>query len=183
MDAARDVFAEHGPQAALEEIARRAGLGIGTLYRHFPTRQELVEAVFCDQMDALVARARELSESPSPAEALATWLQEMLERSTLCHGLAASVMVATLDERSAVSAASKAKSAAAAALLARAQQAGVVRPDVTAQDLGRLVYGIAKATEKLPDGKEQAKRLLALVLDSLWIKDPVETRSDESGNR
>ncbi len=170
LKAATDAFTEHGPDASLDDIARRAGVGIGTLYRHFPTRQDLVEAVFCDQMDALVVLAEELLEHPSPAEAFAIWLQAMLTQSRVCRSLAASVTIALLDENSAVSAVGKAKSKAAAALLERAQQAGVVRPDVTSADVGRLVHGIALATEKLPDGAEQANRLLALVLDSLWAR-------------
>jgi hypothetical protein len=82
------------------------------------------------------------------------------------------VTIALLDENSSVSAAGRAKSKAAAALLERAQQAGVVRPDITSADVGRLLHGIALATEKLSDGAEQAERLLGFVLDSLWTKKP-----------
>ncbi|HLV99955.1 MAG TPA: helix-turn-helix domain-containing protein [Ktedonobacterales bacterium] len=170
--AATDAFAEHGSDAALDDIARRAGVGIGTLYRHFPTRQELIEATFCDQMDTLVAQAEELLKHPNPAEAFDIWLHALLTQSRVCRCLAASVTIALLDENSAVSAAGKAKSKAAAALLERAQQAGVVRSDITSADVGRLVHGIALATEKLPDGAEQADRLLGLVLDSLWTRRP-----------
>src|SRR6266852_1321868 len=75
LDAATAAFLEHGADdVSLEEIARRAGVGIGTLYRHFPTRQALLEAVYRDQAEALHARALELLSSPSPGEALATWL-------------------------------------------------------------------------------------------------------------
>src|SRR5581483_3137064 len=97
LKAATDAFTEHGPDASLDDIARRAGVGIGTLYRHFPTRQDLVEAVFCDQMDALVVLAEELLEHPSPAEAFAIWLQAMLTQSRVCRSLAASVTIALLD--------------------------------------------------------------------------------------
>ena len=175
LKAANAAFIEHGPDASLDEIARRAGVGIGTLYRHFPTRQELIEAVFISQMDALVARGEELLAHPSPAEALTIWLRMLLAQSREKRCLGASIMIAATDERSAVSAASRAKSQAATALIERAQQASVVRSDVTGADVGRLVYGIALATEKLPDGAEQADRLLDLVLDSLWTKPPDAT--------
>src|SRR5579871_2037913 len=92
--AATDAFAEHGSDAALDDIARRAGVGIGTLYRHFPTRQELIEATFCDQMDTLVAQAEELLKHPNPAEAFDIWLHALLTQSRVCRCLAASVTIA-----------------------------------------------------------------------------------------
>src|SRR5450432_1475305 len=80
VSAAMAAFTEHGADdASLEEIARRAGLGIGTLYRHFPTRQALLEAVYQDQIEALRVRADQLLESDSPADALASWLRAMAD--------------------------------------------------------------------------------------------------------
>jgi len=80
-------FTEHGADdVSLEGIARRAGVGIGTLYRHFPTRQDLLEAVYRDQVEALCARAADLLDEPSPADALATWLRAMVAFSTTKGG-------------------------------------------------------------------------------------------------
>src|SRR5260370_45065 len=80
VSAAAAAYAEHGADdVSLEEIARRAGVGIGTLYRHFPTRQALLEAVYRDQVEALRARADELLGSVPPAEALAIWLRDLLD--------------------------------------------------------------------------------------------------------
>src|SRR6266702_3437058 len=80
LTAAATVFTEHGADdASLEEIARRAGVGIGTLYRHFPTRQALLEAVYRDQVEALRARAEELREAESPGDAFAEWLRATVE--------------------------------------------------------------------------------------------------------
>ncbi len=73
--AAAAAFAENGADAPLEDIARRAGVGIGTLYRHFPTRLDLQEAVFRTQVSAVCARGEELASSPSPGEAFASWLR------------------------------------------------------------------------------------------------------------
>src|SRR5579863_8630413 len=79
LDAASAAFLEHGADdVSLEEIARRAGVGIGTLYRHFPTRQALLEAVYRDQVETLSARAEELLESESPEDALAGWMRAMV---------------------------------------------------------------------------------------------------------
>ncbi len=170
--AAHEVVAEHGSDASLEEVARRAGVGVGTLYRHFPNRQALLEAIFNHQMTAIVAKADELLTSPSPREALVTWLHDLLVFSTTYRGLSGCVLIATLDENSEASKLSRAKSRAAAALLARAQEAGEVRADITSPDIGRLIHGIALATEKLPDRLAQAERLFSIVLDSLWVQKP-----------
>src|SRR5450631_2161356 len=97
---AAEAFAERGADdVSLEEIARRAGVGIGTLYRHFPTRQALLEAVYRDQAEALHARALELLNSPSPGEALATWLRAMIEFGATKRSLSKSLM-ATLGKDS-----------------------------------------------------------------------------------
>src|SRR5690349_18536812 len=76
---ARQAFAEQGPDAPLEDIARRAGVGIGTLYRHFPNRDVLIEAVYRSSIEELSARAHELLEKLSPAEAFEQWLREQVQ--------------------------------------------------------------------------------------------------------
>src|SRR5215472_5244918 len=88
--AAAAVFAERGADdVSLEEIARRAGVGIGTLYRHFPTRQALLEAVYIDQVESLSARAGELLRAESPADALAEWLRAMVKFSSTKRSMTA----------------------------------------------------------------------------------------------
>jgi AcrR family transcriptional regulator len=165
--AARAAFAEHGAAASLDDIARRAGLGIGTLYRHFPTRQALLEEVFRDRLDTLRARAEELLDATSPSAALLAWLRTLVEHATTYRGLAASVMISMLDERTELFASCQAMRAAGLALLTRAQQAGEVRPDVGPSELLLLVYGVAWATEQVPGGAGQTDRLLALLMDGL----------------
>src|SRR5450755_4072412 len=96
VSAAIAVFIENGADdASLEEIARRAGVGIGTLYRHFPTRQALLEAVYRDQVEIMCARADELLGSQSPGDALATWLQALVQFGSTKRSLT-SAMLATL---------------------------------------------------------------------------------------
>lgn len=162
---ARDAFAEQGPDASLDEIARRAEVGIGTLYRHFPTRLALQEAVVRDQNEASRAQAVALFDAPSPGEALATWLRSELGRLAIYHGLGAAVINSALDGEP--SASCVALTAAAEALLLRAQQAGEIRSDVDIATLLRLNSAIATATEQACDGGVQAERLLAIMLDGL----------------
>src|SRR5256885_13044970 len=94
LDAAKAAFAEHGTDAPLDDIAKRAGVGSGTLYRHFPTRLDLIEAVFVQRIDNLVVRAAELAEGPDPEEALLTFLRIVLDHSNSYRGLASVLMVA-----------------------------------------------------------------------------------------
>src|SRR5215469_503217 len=171
LSAASAAFVESGADdVSLEEIARRAGVGIGTLYRHFPTRQALLEAVYRDQAEQLRARADELLASGSPGEAFASWLRALVEFSSTKRSLT-SAMVATLGKDSEVmSACSKLIKESANALLARAQEAGAVRTDVNPTDLIRLVHGVSMVTEYAPmrpTDPGQADRMLTLILDGL----------------
>jgi AcrR family transcriptional regulator len=168
LSAALAAFTEHGADdVSLEEIARRAGVGIGTLYRHFPTRQDLLEAVYRDQVEALCARAADLLDEPSPADALATWLRAMIAFSTTKRSLVTS-MLATMDKTSEIfSACSTVIRQAVESLLVRAQQAGEIRRDVEAGDIMRLSHALTVATERSPHNPEQAERLLGLMLDGL----------------
>ena len=92
--AAAEAFAENGTAASLEEIARRADVGIGTLYRHFPTRQDLLEAVYVDDVEAMSRKAYDLDDS-TPWEALVTWLHQFLRYAATKHALADEMMKTT----------------------------------------------------------------------------------------
>jgi AcrR family transcriptional regulator len=175
LDAARAVFAEHGSDASLEEIARRAGVGIGTLYRHFPNRDTLVMAVFHETIDASCARGEELLEAKDPGDALAVWLREQMDQSSACRGLAAEAMIMMFDENGCGAPnACEPLREVGARLLARAQEAGRVRADAEIDDLVRLVNAIALATEDAPDREAQADRLFALMMDGVYA--PVSAR-------
>src|SRR5215831_1808539 len=166
LTAATASFAEHGADdVSLEEIARRAGVGIGTLYRHFPTRQALLEAVYRDQVEALRARADELLGSVPPAEALALWLRDLLDFSRTKRMLTSALLTTLNKDSELMSSCSGIVRGAATDVLSRGQQAGVVRPDADPADLMRLVHAISMTTEWAGGDHEQADRLLALVLD------------------
>jgi AcrR family transcriptional regulator len=165
VETASEVFAVRGSDASLEEIARGAGVGIGTLYRHFPTRDDLVAAVFHDRIDELEALAAELLASDAPGEALATWLHAQLEQASTCRGLAAEAMLTMLAHTDAPSPCESMRQAGAA-LLARAQAAGEVRAGVDIDDLVRMVQAVTLAAEECDD-PEAAERLFGFVLDGV----------------
>ena len=173
LSAALAVFAEHGADdASLEEIARRAGVGIGTLYRHFPTRQALLEAVYRDQVEALRARADELRESDSPADALAAWLRALVSFSSTKHSLTSALLETLGKDSELLSSCSMVICGAAETLLTRAQQAGVVRADADPLDVIRLVHAVNIATQRGPTDPGQTDRMLGLILDGLRPQPP-----------
>ncbi|WP_405950207.1 TetR/AcrR family transcriptional regulator [Streptomyces prunicolor] len=164
---ARVCFAAHGTDASLEDVARRAGVGIGTLYRHFPNRQALMSAVFEDAVGELLARSRELRDAPQPCVALVSWLREMVTHASEYRGLARALMAVTYDDTSALARCSGPIREAGGALLFRAQEAGDVRGDVEIGDLLQLTHAIALAAEGNPGDPELADRLLTLTLRGL----------------
>ncbi|MEV6650516.1 TetR/AcrR family transcriptional regulator [Streptomyces sp. NPDC051219] len=164
---ARAAFAEHGTDASLEHVARRAGVGIGTLYRHFPNRHALMSAVFEDAVAALLARSRELLEDPEPCRALVEWLRAIVTHAGEYRGLARALMSASNDDSSALSSCSVPMREAGRQLLVRAQESGSVRPDVSIADLMQLTNAIALAVEETPADPDLADRLLTLTLKGL----------------
>ncbi len=173
VSAASAAFADHGADdASLEEIARRAGVGIGTLYRHFPNRQALLEAVYRDQVEVLAGRAERLCGADDPAAALQEWLRALVSFGRTKRSLT-SALLTTLDKDSELlSACSCRIREAATSLLTRAQDAGAVRADASATDLLRLVHAISMAVERDPADRGQADRLLGLILDGLRSQPP-----------
>jgi AcrR family transcriptional regulator len=173
LTAARLAFAAHGTTASLEDIARRADVGIGTLYRHFPNRQALLGAVFEDAVQELLARAREQLDAPQPCTALVIWLRDIITRASEYRGLAKALMtVSYADSRIEEDASDLARCCApireaGTALLTRAQRAHAVRDDVSIGDLLQLTHAIALAAEETPDDPELADRLLTLTLRGL----------------
>lgn len=158
---AREVFAEQGTDASLRDVARRAGVGIGTLYRHFPTRDALLEAVLSRGFEEMRACAERLLDAGAPAQALAQWLRELARRSGAYRGLPASVLTALADKDSDLHGSCAAMHRAAARLLERAQQAGAVRGDVEADDLFAAAAAMGWVAEQAGPGR--ADRVLALI--------------------
>lgn len=164
---ARTVFAEYGTDASLEEIARRSGVGIGTLYRHFPNLQAMMNAVFQEALASLLERSRELTSAEQPCGALVEWLRALITHAGEYRGLARALMSASTDESSALSQCSVPLREAGERLLVRAQESGAVRMDVSIGNLMQLTNAIALAAEQNPTDAELADRLLTLTLRGL----------------
>jgi AcrR family transcriptional regulator len=168
---ATEAFAERGADdVSLEEIARRAGVGIGTLYRHFPTRQSLLEAVFRDQVEVLARQAEELREVP-PAAALEQWLRIMLAFGRTKRSLNASLLSTLGKESEVYSQCSQLIRGNMARLVEQAQEAGVARRDIRPADVMRLVHGLIMADNAAPGDEGQAERMLSLVVAGLLSND------------
>jgi AcrR family transcriptional regulator len=184
--AALAAFAERGADdTSLEAIARRAGVGIGTLYRHFPTRQSLLEAVYRDQVEALSERAASPPAQASARAALTSWLRALVTFSLTKRNLTAGLLAgsdgdgnkdAIAAKDSALFTASREKiHAAASSLLDRAKEAGEVRQDIEVSDLLRLTHAVMAATDRLPDQAGEADRLLDIVLGGVWQPSPEQS--------
>jgi AcrR family transcriptional regulator len=169
---AAEAFAAQGEGASLDDIAKRAGVGSGTLYRHFPTRRALLEAAYVDRIDALAARAGELAGRLPPGEALVEWLYELGAGMTRIRGLRALLgsAVGGGGPAGTTSGCCDPLKAAVALLVAAAREAGALRTDVDPVDVLRLAHGVATASE-LADGEagegSHLRRYLGLLMEGL----------------
>ena len=161
--AAREAFAEGGESTALEEIARRAGVGIGTLYRHFPNRQALLEALYVDEVEEVCRSASEL-DGADPWEALNSWFERFIAYLATKRALAHELLNYLDQDAPLFQVCRTSLFEAGEPLLKRAQTAGVVRPDVTIAEVIQMVVGIAK----IPAGEPgQIEHILRIALDGL----------------
>ena len=168
LSVARDVVAEQGAEASLRDIARRAEVGLGTLYRHFPTRDALFEALLRDGFDAQAARAATLEQADSAADALVAWLRQTVAMAHELRGVIA-VMVAAIDAPdSALHGSCVAMKAAGTRLLVRAQAAGTARSDVDGADLFALVGALAWLGDQ-PALAPRADHLFKLIAGALLV--------------
>lgn len=162
---AREVFFEHGVDAPLDDIAKRAQVGPGTLYRHFPTRDVLIEAVYRTEIEALADSAYAFAKELPPGDAVRAWLREQVRFVLYRAGLAAALKAA-IDEDSETYRYCKDKlRTAVATVLELAQADGTIRADLEPSDLMRLGHGIG-AGAKYAD-EAGTERLLSVVLDGL----------------
>jgi AcrR family transcriptional regulator len=157
---AREVFGERGIDAPLDDIARRAGIGNATMYRHFPTRRELIIAVYADEVAALCAQGEALLEDESPGDAFFSWLRAFIAHVAAKRALALAIPDDQGGQRSALfDGWHTAMRTTASALLTRAQGSGAVDADLEVTDLLTLASGIAAASADA----DQAERCLGLV--------------------
>ena len=164
--AARDAFAAGGSATSLEEIARRAGVGIGTLYRHFPNRQALLEAVYAEEVESLCRSAADVADL-EPWDALVAWLRGFVGYMATKQALAAELLDYMDRDSPLFSTCRSAMYTAGEPLLTRAQEAGVARADVNLPDVIQMVAGISKIQTGDPD---QVGRILEIALAGLRAK-------------
>jgi AcrR family transcriptional regulator len=166
--AARAAFGEVGSSASLEDIARDAGVGIGTLYRHFPTRQDLFEAVYVDQVDELCASAIKLAALP-PWEAFSEWVRSFVGYMATKRALREVLLASHGSGSEFFTTCRTDLYEAGGPLLKRAQDAGVARTDATIDDVLKLVSGITMVQYDQP---QQMERVLSMAIDGLRITNP-----------
>jgi len=169
LTAARAEFAEHGESASLEEIARRAGVGIGTLYRNFPNRQALVEALYVDEVEEVCRVAAELDGAEDPWEGLSSWLERLIGYIATKRVLASELLNYLDKDAPLFTSCRTLLWAAGEPLLKRAQESGAVRSDVSIGDVMHMVMGIAKIPTSEPG---QAEHLVRVALDGLRYRPP-----------
>jgi AcrR family transcriptional regulator len=178
LEAAKAVFSTGGPDASLEAVARRAGVGIGTLYRHFPTREALFEAVYRREVEQLADLAEQLqADDVAPVEALRRWLRSNVEFVATKKGMSAALALAAHGKSSELIAFSFERlTKAVGALLDRAVAAGEIRADVSAEDLLRALIGMCYLHDQ-PGWQASVIRLLDVFIDGLRVR-PNAVRSD-----
>jgi AcrR family transcriptional regulator len=159
-------FTEHGAVASLEDIAKRAAVGIGTLYRHFPTRDDLIAQVLYQSTAAVVARGKALLETTSPVGALAAWLRELVKYVTTYRGLTAALANSYVASGTQLCSNCDRIAEAGGALLARAQAAGEIRRDAEVREVILTAHSAAWISEQTKD-PAAADRLLGILIDGL----------------
>ena len=163
LDVAKEAFARHGANASLDDIASEAGVGPGTLYRHFPTREELLQAVYRSEMEKLAAAERRFAQSMPPIEALRAWLLLFVD-AIETKQIIAPVLNTLIGDPKKVFAASYAQThEALRALVKRAIKSGDIRSDLDSMDLLRALVGVANVATS-PDWQQSAKRLVDILI-------------------
>lgn len=163
------VVTTDGAAASLRDIARKAGVGLGTLYRHFPTREALLEALLRASFDALTANAVELENATALDDALVSWLRDVVACAHNYQGVITAMMAAMADEQSALHASCVTMRAAGARLLARAQAAGLARTDMDGEDLFSLAAALAWLGDQ-PSSAPRAERLFNIIAGAILTK-------------
>lgn len=173
--AAAEAYAERGVEASLEDIARRAGVGIGTLYRHFPTRDALNEAVYRHEVEALCDGVDDLLAAQEPVEALAEWMRAFALYVAKKRGMAMALKSALGPDSDLFTESHRRILAALTTLVSRAVDSGAIRDDVDPSDLLRAMGGICMATDS-PGWSERTGVLTNLLVDGLRYGAPGPSR-------
>jgi len=166
LKAAKSVFAAAGPAGSLEAVARQARVGVGTLYRHFPNRQALFEAVYRHEVEQLVELAEQLGTDLPPLEALRRWMHANVEFVATKKGMSAALAVAVHASSDLTAYSMDRLGRALEALLRRAVTAGVIRDDIGTEDILRTIVGLCYTHDK-PGWQSNVLRLVDVFVDGM----------------
>jgi AcrR family transcriptional regulator len=166
LEAARNVFSAGGPEASLEAVAHKAGVGIGTLYRHFPTRESLFEAVYRREVQQLADLAERLKKETRPIEALRQWMHSVVKFVATKNGMSTALALTIAKDSDLVSYSADRLTRAIGVLLEQAIVADDVRSDVGAEDLLRAIVGMCYTHEQ-PGWQKNVLRLVDIFIDGL----------------
>lgn len=166
LDAAEQVFGKHGTAASTDEVARLAGVGIGTVFRHFPTKEALLEALLRTRLARLAADADALA-FDAEGQALFVFFRRLVEQASKKGAVVQTLAAAGVDVTALMADAGRELRAAVGRLLARAQQAGLVRKDVGVAEVLGILVGLAHAAEQGGWNKQMQRRTLSVIFDGL----------------
>jgi AcrR family transcriptional regulator len=173
LEAAKAVFSAGGPDASLEAVARRAGVGIGTLYRHFPTRESLFEAVYRREVQQLGELAEQLKGEAAPVDALRRWLRSNVEFVATKKGMSAALALAVQGSSELSAYSFDRLTKAVGALLDRAVAAGEIRSDISPEDLLRTLVGMCYMHDQ-PGWQKSVLRMVDVFVDGLRVQGRVD---------
>jgi len=166
LQVAYETFAAEGLSVPIDEIARRAGLGAGTVYRHFPTKESLYRAIVADRVQRIVDSARALLAADDPGQALQTFLTVMVEQGATDQGMVDALAGIGFDIAQAAPDAERSFMDVLGELLARAQQAGTVRAYIDVQDVKTLLVG-CQAMQRYSGDRDQTRRMVQIMTNGL----------------
>src|SRR3569833_138003 len=169
LEAAKIIFSAGGPEASLEAVARQAGFGIGTLYRHFPTREDLFEAVYRREVEQLSELAEQLKNASDPVDALRRWLHSGVEFVATKKGMVAALALAVQSGSELHAFSFERLTKAIGSLLDRAAAAGAMRADVSPEDLLRAFFGMCYMHDQ-PGWQSSVLRMLDVVVAGLRVQ-------------
>ena len=167
LEVAEAVFAQRGTGVSTEEIARQAGVGVGTVFRHFPTKEALLEAVFVGRLTRLTERAKTLSESEEPGPAFFAFFSLLVDHGSSRNAFANALTAAGINVQAAASGVSSEFGEVLVGLLDRAQQAGAVRTDIGVAELKAVLVGASRAMEHIGEDPAFRTRIIGILLDGL----------------
>jgi AcrR family transcriptional regulator len=160
---AKEAFARHGANASLDDIARQVGVGPGTLYRHFPTREELLQAVYRAELEKLADAGQKLSQTMAPADALRAWLLLFVDAIAAKQVIAPALNALLGDPKKVFEAYHAKMHHAIRALVKRAVESGEIRGDLDPVDLLRALVGVSNVASA-PDWQPSARRLVDILI-------------------